>query len=106
MAILAISTLGPCPKVEIESTKTSKSEVLSPKQRLLKGEKFDLNRASRFELMALPGVGPRIADRIVELRKKRGFFSQVEDLLRVKGIGPKKLEKIAPFLDVVSVVDR
>ena len=52
--------------------------------------RVDLNTASQQELEALPGIGPTIARRIIEGRPYR----TVDDLLRVKGIGEKKLEEI------------
>jgi competence protein ComEA len=57
----------------------------------------DLNRATRRDLMSLPGVGGVIADRILLYREEHGAFAGVNDLLKVKGIGKKKLEHIAPF---------
>ena len=59
-------------------------------------ERVNLNRASEEELQALPGVGPALAGRIVELRSERGGFSSVEELLEVPGIGPATLERIRP----------
>ncbi|MBW7473758.1 helix-hairpin-helix domain-containing protein [Paenibacillus oenotherae] len=55
---------------------------------------IDINRASAEELDALPGIGAAKAAAIVKEREKNGRFRTVEDLLRVKGIGPKMLEKI------------
>jgi len=46
------------------------------------------------ELALLPGVGSVLARRIVEERRVRGHFESVEDLLRVRGIGPVKLAAI------------
>lgn len=54
----------------------------------------DVNRASAAELQALPGIGPAIAGRIVEHREEVGRFRRVADLIRVRGIGPVKLERI------------
>ena len=60
----------------------------------------DLNRATVEQLDALPGVGPAIAQRIVEFREKHGPFRRVEDLLKVKGIGEKSLDKLRPHVRV------
>ena len=54
----------------------------------------DLNRASVGELEALPGIGSVIAGRIVEHREEVGRFRRVTDLVRVRGIGPAKLERL------------
>jgi competence protein ComEA len=58
------------------------------------GGRIDINRASAEELTALKGIGPVLAKNIVEHRSKIGRFRSVEDLLQVKGIGPKKLEAL------------
>ena len=63
----------------------------------------DVNNASVAELKALPGVGDVIAQRIVDYRTANGPFKQPDDLLPVKGIGPKKLAKMTPYLKFGSV---
>ena len=55
--------------------------------------KINLNKATAAELSQLKGIGMKYAERIVEFRDKNGPFKQVEDLLKVQGIGPKILEK-------------
>jgi len=59
---------------------------------------IDVNRATAAELEALPGVGPKLAQAIVEDRTANGLFRTPEDLLRVKGIGPAKLEKMKEMI--------
>jgi len=61
---------------------------------------IDLNRATAGELIQLPGVGEVIAKRIVDFREEHGPFKRVEDLMKVKGIGEKSLEKIRPYIQV------
>ncbi len=56
--------------------------------------RIDVNRASARELEALPGVGPALARRIVELRRRKGRLTGPEDLLEVRGIGPARLEAL------------
>jgi competence protein ComEA len=58
----------------------------------------DINAADWPELMQLPGVGEALAHRIVDSRKARGPFADHDDLRRVRGIGPKILEQIRPYL--------
>lgn len=58
----------------------------------------DVNRADWPELIQLPGIGPTLAQRLVEEREQNGAFREVEDLSRVGGIGPRTLERIRPFL--------
>lgn len=57
-----------------------------------------INSADENELQRLPGVGPSTAQTIMEHRAKIGRFSGVDQLDDVKGIGPKKLEKMRPFV--------
>lgn len=61
---------------------------------------LDVNRAAVAELAALPGVGPGLAQRIVEERARRGRFDSPEALRYVLGMGPKKLAAIRRFITV------
>lgn len=56
--------------------------------------RVDLNRAGSKELQSLPGVGPALAQRILDSRQREGSFKSPEDLLRVRGIGPATLARI------------
>jgi competence protein ComEA len=60
---------------------------------------IDVNEANAVELMRVPGVGPVMAQNILDARKEHRFVS-VEDLDRVKGIGRKTLERIRPYVVV------
>ena len=62
----------------------------------------DLNLSSRMELETLPGIGVTLADRIVTYRASHGGFDQVEDLVKVSGIGKKRLRKLAPFVKITE----
>ncbi len=64
--------------------------------------KINVNTASAEELDTLPGIGPVKAQAIIDYRTEKGFFRTVDELLNVKGIGPKTLEDIR---DKVKVVD-
>lgn len=61
--------------------------------------RIDPNRATLEELKRLPGIGPVLAERIVQSRTAQPFKS-VDDLRRVKGIGPKTLEAVRPLVHV------
>lgn len=58
----------------------------------------NLNTATQAELETLPGIGPAMATRILQLRAQLGSFQNLEQLNDVKGIGPKTLAKLRPFL--------
>ena len=51
-------------------------------------------------MQQVPGIGPSTADKILEMRKSYGAFKSVDDLLAIKGIGPKRLEKMRKYLTV------
>jgi competence protein ComEA len=58
----------------------------------------DINKAEWFELAELPEVGETLARRIVESRNTNGLFKDNNQLRRVRGIGPRTLEKMMPYL--------
>lgn len=60
----------------------------------------NLNTASSEELQLVPGIGPSTADKILQMRKSYGAFKSVDDLLAIKGIGPKRMEKMRKYLTV------
>jgi competence protein ComEA len=66
----------------------------------------DINRASTEEFQKLPGIGPKLAQQIVDYRTKHGPFRRVEDLLIIKGIGNKKWEALRPYVCAGCVVER
>jgi len=57
-----------------------------------------LNRANAQELQSLPGVGPAMAARILQVRSRLGRFGSLEELREVPGIGAKRLAKLRPRL--------
>jgi comEA protein len=61
---------------------------------------INLNTAGATELQQVPGIGPSTAQKILDTRKSYGAFKSVDDLLAIKGIGPKKLEKMRKYLTV------
>lgn len=63
---------------------------------LPEGETLSLNQASLSELQRLPGIGPALAERIVNGRP----YASIMDLLSVSGIGPATLERLRPFLEI------
>lgn len=59
---------------------------------------ISLNRSSEAQLEEIPGIGPVLARRIVQYRQMHGGFASVEQMLEIEGIGPKKFEKMRPYL--------
>ena len=64
------------------------------------GARINLNTATAAELESLNGIGPALAGRIIAYREQVGPFQRVEDVLGVRGIGPRTLER---FIDAVTV---
>lgn len=77
---------------EVAKKPSSRAEKKAP------SGKVSLNSASSADLQSLPGVGPATAEKILTYRKEHGQFRSIDELLAVKGIGDKKLEKMRPFL--------
>jgi competence protein ComEA len=61
---------------------------------------ININTATEQELMALKGIGPALAARIVAYRRDRGYFVSKEDLQKVRGIGPATLKAIEEMITV------
>jgi competence ComEA-like helix-hairpin-helix protein len=90
---------------ELESISDSltalKETEKSPNKPLLNLEKkININQAYSTDLEILPGVGAVTAERIIEYREKSGGFKKIEDIMKVKGIGQKKFEKIKDYITV------
>lgn len=80
-------------------------ELSLQQQEAPESDKIDLNRADETLLQTVPGIGPAMARRIVEWRTEHGPFRRLEDLLDVRGIGEKTLEKFRAYLQVVAADD-
>jgi competence protein ComEA len=74
------------------------SDNASPE--FLEKHPLNLNSANAAQLEALPGVGPAMAQKILDYRKQNGGFKSVDQLEEVPGIGPKKMETLRPLVDV------
>ena len=60
----------------------------------------NLNKATLDELIALPGVGPELGERIIDYRNSQGSFKAIEDIQKVKGFGEKKFEQLKDTITV------
>ncbi|PIE53955.1 MAG: competence protein ComEA [Dethiosulfovibrio peptidovorans] len=76
------------------------SKGRAPSEQPITSRPVNLNQADKTDLMALPGVGPVTAGRILDYRRKEGAFRSVDELLKVRGIGPRKLEVLRPLVTV------
>jgi len=93
---------GSEPSSEASVTKSSPRKKAAGTKQASLTEPIDINQASQAELQRLPGVGPKMSQRILDERLKAPFKS-VDDLRRVSGIGPKTLEKLRPHVTVSSL---
>ena len=60
----------------------------------------NINTATSEELQQVPGIGPATAQRILQMRKSYGAFKSVDDLLAIRGLGQKRLDKMRKYLTV------
>jgi competence ComEA-like helix-hairpin-helix protein len=63
---------------------------------------ININTANSAELQQVPGIGPAAAEKILQMRKSYGAFKSVDDLLAIRGLGPKRLEKMRKYLTVTK----
>jgi comEA protein len=70
------------------------------KQKTLKHSSININTAGKEQLMKLPGIGEVYAERIIRYREDHGPFTSVEELIKIKGIGVKTMERIRPYIKV------
>ena len=81
---------------KLASAKSGKSgKLTNPSQGTV-----NINTASAEELQRIPGIGPAMAERILEFRQASGKFTAPEDLLQISGIGEKKFARMQPFVRV------
>ena len=64
----------------------------------------NLNTATSEQLQQVPGIGPATAGKILQMRKTYGPFKSVDDLLAIRGLGAKRLEKMRKYLTVGKTV--
>lgn len=73
---------------------------MAPAQMLTLGIPLDLNRLQADELELLPGIGPRLAERILQYRQKNGDFVSLEALKEIEGIGEKTFTSLSQYLKI------
>jgi competence protein ComEA len=104
----AMTSSKPTSETLLEGQAGSGSRPGSPRDRQAKnsGRRIDPNLASQKDLEALPGIGPVLAHRIIAYRRTHGPFKKITDLRKVSGIGPKKLERMRPYLSIHKTATR
>jgi len=91
IGILCCKSLIYKPKIKIVSVQEIDKEAAASKI-------ININTAAKDGLIRLRGVGPALAEAIIEYRAARGNFIDKEELKKVKGIGPAKFEKIKEYI--------
>ena len=92
-----VTTVSPSPVPSLADQPATSPVPKQFHQRLI-----DLNRATGQDFEALPGVGPKLAERILAYRRSIGAFHSLDELRAVKGIGKKTFEQIRPLITVSS----
>lgn len=99
-AIADLVRLDPVPAPEPAAVPVPPTAVAAPPVAPAPAPALDLNSASAAELDGLPGIGPVLAARIVAHRDSHGPFREPGDLLAVRGIGPRLLERLGSRVTV------
>jgi competence protein ComEA len=83
-----------------EDSIKSREKKKSKKEELLKLKSININTATKEILITLPGVGESTADKIINYRESHNGFKKIEHIMKVKGIGKKKFEKLKDYIYV------
>jgi competence protein ComEA len=101
---------GPLPdgiKITLVQRKNERTLVeiggMTASTRLALSRPLELNSASRDDLILVPGIGEKTAQKIIEARNREGKFRKLEELMKIKGIKQKRLEKLRPYLSVENL---
>ena len=93
LMLLATAGAGAASQAKPTGAKPAAAAVASP---------ININTATAAQLEALPGIGARTAQAIVDHRQKNGGFKKIEELMNVKGIGEKSFLKLKPMVTVAA----
>jgi competence protein ComEA len=83
-----------------EDSLKSKERKKSKKEEKLKPKSININTATKEILITLPGVGESTAEKIIKYRETHNGFKKIENIMKVKGIGKKKFEKLKDYIFV------
>ena len=87
-------------KITLNKDGSAQIGQMSGEKHIIFSIPLNINKATAQDFEALPGIGPNLAERIIETRKRLGGFKTVDDFKKVKGIGEKKFEKIRGMIRV------
>lgn len=100
--VQGLALLSLCAVAAVIGARMSQAQLRTPMEgyryTTLPAWRVDLNQAGADELAALPGVGPSLSAAIVADRLAKGPFKTLEELDRVRGVGPAILQQIKPFV--------
>jgi competence protein ComEA len=81
---------------------SAQGKAPAPKPTATTAAPVNLNTATADQLATIPGVGPKMAERIIDYRQKNGGFKKIEDLMNVSGVGEKSFLKMKPLITVTA----
>lgn len=90
---LAVALVAVSPVFAVDAKANTKTQAAAV-------SRININTADATQLNKLPRVGDKMAQRIIDFRKANGAFKKIEDLMKVKGIGPKVFAKLQPQITV------
>lgn len=99
-ALLSVVALIACVSAAPSAQQKPTAPKPEPAAARTAGASVNLNTASAADLEQLPGIGAKVAARIVDYRTKNGPFRKIEELMNVQGIGEKSFLKLRPQLTV------
>ncbi|HEX7484827.1 MAG TPA: helix-hairpin-helix domain-containing protein [Vicinamibacterales bacterium] len=76
------------------------ADQAGPSAKASTGTTVNINTATADQLDALPGIGAKMAARIIDYRQKNGGFKKLEDLMNIQGIGEKNFLKLKPLITI------